>query len=111
MDQSSPIINFKKVFEQFGEHLKPASPMSDSDGQGESAFSKLVKGNTSEDQSEAERVQKEFMETQRAKSKGYKTTPESKSDETSTDLVMGNKAERQKELSPTYNNYKPAELP
>ena len=37
--------------------------MSNSDDEGESKFSKLVKDYTSEDQSEVEREQKKFMET------------------------------------------------
>ena len=49
MEHSSPIINFKEVFEQFGEHLKPDCPMSASDEDGETAFSKLVKDYTDED--------------------------------------------------------------
>ena len=62
MEHSSPIINFQEVFEQFGEHLKPDCPMSASDEDGETAFSKLVKDYTDEDQSEVEREQKLFLE-------------------------------------------------
>ena len=60
MESSSPIINFKEVFEQFGEHLKPECPLSDSDET--PAINKLVNNYTSEDQSEFEREQKEFLE-------------------------------------------------
>ena len=74
---SSPIINFKEVFEQFGEHLKPECPMSNSDDGGD-VFSKLVKDYTSEDQSEVEREQKKFMETQREMSKNSRKSMERK---------------------------------